>query len=114
VTQEVVLIEERVEARPLIGANKTHNQALSTLNEPRSHPTACSTPASIASVSQRTTWSAGYRNDFDLALSLNHLPSGRFGANAAWLALNVMSHKLSRWTVRIGGLDVVAASAAAP
>lgn len=45
---------------------------------------------------------------------LNHLPSGRFGANAAWLALNVMAHNLSRWTVRIGGLDVVAAGATTP
>ncbi len=32
----------------------------------------------------------------------NHLPSGRFGANAAWLALNVIAHNLSRWVARIG------------
>jgi len=65
----VVLIEERVEPRHLIGTDKTHNQALSTLNEPRSHPTACSTPACIASVSRQTSWSAGYRNDFDFVLA---------------------------------------------
>lgn len=40
-------------------------------------------------------------------VGLNHLPSGRFGANAAWLALNVMAHNLSRWTVKIGGIDTV-------
>jgi DDE family transposase len=33
---------------------------------------------------------------------LNHLPSGRFGANAAWLAINVIAHNMARWTSRIG------------
>ena len=52
--------------------------------------------------------------DLKYGVGLNHLPSGRFGANAAWLALNIMAHNLSRWTVRIGGLDIVAASAPTP
>jgi hypothetical protein len=43
--------------------------------------------------------------DLKYGVGLNHLPSGRFGANAAWLACNVIAHNLSRWTVRIGGLD---------
>jgi hypothetical protein len=43
--------------------------------------------------------------DLKYGVGLNHLPSGRFGANAAWLALNVIAHNLSRWTVRIGGID---------
>jgi hypothetical protein len=43
--------------------------------------------------------------DLKYGVGLNHLPSGRFGANAAWLTLNVIAHNLSRWTVRIGGLD---------
>ena len=29
------------------------------------------------------------------------LPSGRFAANGAWLAVQVMSHNLARWTARI-------------
>jgi hypothetical protein len=29
------------------------------------------------------------------------MPSGRFGANAAWLGLNVIAHNLMRWTGRI-------------
>ena len=33
---------------------------------------------------------------------LNHLPSGRFAANGAWLAVQVMAHNLARWTARIG------------
>ena len=33
---------------------------------------------------------------------LNHLPSGRFAANGAWLAVAVMAHNLARWTARLG------------
>ena len=40
--------------------------------------------------------------DLKYGVGLNHLPSGRFGANAAWLALQVMAHNLARWTGRIG------------
>lgn len=40
--------------------------------------------------------------DLKYGVGLNHLPSGRFGANAAWLALNVMAHNLARFTSRIG------------
>ena len=36
------------------------------------------------------------------SLGLNHLPSGRFGANAAWLVLNVIAHNLARWVGRLG------------
>ena len=37
-----------------------------------------------------------------------NLPSGRFAANAAWLAVQVMAHNLARWTTRIGlGQQVV-------
>ena len=35
-------------------------------------------------------------------MGLNHLPSGRFPANAAWLSVQVMAHNLARWTARIG------------
>ena len=40
--------------------------------------------------------------DLKYGVGLNHLPSGRFGANAAWLGLNVMAHNLARWTSRTG------------
>ena len=40
--------------------------------------------------------------DLKYGVGVNHLPSGRFGANAAWLALNVIAHNLSRWVGRIG------------
>ncbi|MBA2535217.1 MAG: IS1380 family transposase [Rubrobacter sp.] len=40
--------------------------------------------------------------DLKYGVGLNHLPSGRFGANAAWLGFNVMAHNLARWTSRIG------------
>ena len=40
--------------------------------------------------------------DLKYGVGLNHLPSGRFGANAAWLTLNVIAHNLARWVTRIG------------
>jgi hypothetical protein len=35
--------------------------------------------------------------DLKYGMGLNHLPSGRFGANGAWFAFNVMAHNLVRW-----------------
>jgi hypothetical protein len=35
---------------------------------------------------------------------LEHCPSGRFFANAAWLACAVLAHNLIRWTARLGGV----------
>lgn len=40
--------------------------------------------------------------DLKYGVGLNHLPSGRFGANAAWLAFNVMAHNLARWVAQLG------------
>ena len=49
-------------------------------------------------------------------VGLNHLPSGRFAANGAWLAVQslprtrygVIAHNLARWTARIGlGAQIV-------
>ena len=40
--------------------------------------------------------------DLKYGVALNHLPSGRFAANAAWLAVQVMAHNLARWTARLG------------
>ena len=39
--------------------------------------------------------------DLKYGVGLNHLPSGRFPANAAWLAVQVIAHHLARWTSRI-------------
>ena len=39
--------------------------------------------------------------DLKYGVGLNHLPSGRFPANGAWLAAQVMAHNLARWTARI-------------
>jgi hypothetical protein len=35
-------------------------------------------------------------------MGLNHLPSGKFAANGAWLAVQVLAHNLARWTARLG------------
>jgi hypothetical protein len=40
--------------------------------------------------------------DLKYGVALNHLPSGRFPANGAWLAVQVIAHNLARWTARIG------------
>ena len=40
--------------------------------------------------------------DLKYGVGLNHLPSGRFPANAAWMAVQIMAHNLARWTARIG------------
>jgi hypothetical protein len=44
--------------------------------------------------------------DLKYGLALNHMPSGKFGANAAWLALNVIAHNLCRWIGRLGEFAV--------
>ncbi len=48
--------------------------------------------------------------DLKYGVGLNHMPSGRFGANAAWLALNVIAHNTARWTSRIGLGDTLIAT----
>ena len=45
--------------------------------------------------------------DLKCGVGLNHLPSGRFAANAAWLAVQAIAHNLARWTSRIGLGDQV-------
>jgi hypothetical protein len=48
--------------------------------------------------------------DLKYGMGLNHLPSGRFPANAAWLAVQVTAHNLARWTARLGlGAGIVTA-----
>ena len=46
--------------------------------------------------------------DLKYGVGLNHLPLGRFAANAAWLAVQVMAHNLARWTGRIALSEPVA------
>ena len=40
--------------------------------------------------------------DLKYGVALNHLPSGRFAANAAWLALQAIAHNLGIWVNRLG------------
>ena len=41
--------------------------------------------------------------DLKYGVGLNHLPSGVFAANAAWLALQVIAHNLGRWLSQLAG-----------
>jgi hypothetical protein len=44
-------------------------------------------------------------------IGLNHMPSGRFAANGACLAVQVIAHNLARWTARLGlGARIVTAT----
>ena len=43
--------------------------------------------------------------DLKEGAGMDHCPSGRFFANAAWLACAVLAHNLTRWTARLGGLQ---------
>jgi hypothetical protein len=43
--------------------------------------------------------------DLKEGAGLEHCPSGRFFANAAWLGCAVLAHNLLRWTARLGGLQ---------
>jgi hypothetical protein len=48
--------------------------------------------------------------DLKYGMGLNHLPSGKFAANGAWLAVQVLAHNLARWTARLGlGAGIVTA-----
>jgi hypothetical protein len=40
--------------------------------------------------------------DLKYGVGLNHLPSGRFGANAAWLGFQAIAHNLARWLAQLG------------
>jgi len=42
--------------------------------------------------------------DLKESAGLEHCPSGRFFANAAWLGCAVLAHNLVRWTARLGHL----------
>jgi hypothetical protein len=44
--------------------------------------------------------------DLKYGLALNHMPSGKFAANAAWLALNVIAYNLTRWMGRLASFSV--------
>ena len=44
--------------------------------------------------------------DLKYGLGLNHMPSGKFGANAASLALNVIAFNLTRWMGRLAGFAI--------
>jgi Transposase DDE domain group 1 len=42
--------------------------------------------------------------DLKEGAGLEHCPSGRFFANAAWLGCAVLAHNLTRWTARLGDI----------
>ena len=75
-----------------------------------SSPDTAITPSSPTAMGRRWNWRpiighAEVENairDLKYGVGLNHMPSARFAANGAWLAVQVMAHNLARWTARIG------------
>ena len=59
-------------------------------------------PVALAAAHRRHATVEATIRDLKYGLGLNHFPSGHFGANAAWLALNVMAHNLARWVGQLG------------
>lgn len=43
--------------------------------------------------------------DLKEGAGLEHIPSGHFFANGAWLACAVLAHNLIRWTAHLGGIE---------
>ena len=67
-----------------------------------SSPTGRGTPWELEADHRRHAEIENAIRDLKYGVGLNHLPSGRFAANGAWLAVQVMAHNLARWTTRIG------------
>jgi hypothetical protein len=42
--------------------------------------------------------------ELEYGAGLDHVPQRKFGANTAWLVLNIIAYDLSRWVSRLGGL----------
>ena len=59
-------------------------------------------PATLAAAHRRHATVEATIRDLKYGVGLNHFPSGHFGANAAWLAVNVLAHNLARWVGQLG------------
>ena len=68
----------------------------------RSSPTATGKTLELEADHRRHAEIENAIRDLKYGVGLNHLPSGKFAANGAWLAVQVIAHNLARWTARIG------------
>jgi hypothetical protein len=95
--REVRLIVRRV--RPIPGSQ------LALFSEFAYHPFITDRPGDTLELESDHRRHAEVENvirDLKEGVGLNHLPSGRFAANGAWLAVQVMAHNVARWVSRIG------------
>ena len=92
----VRLIVRRVRPTPGLPARALH---ASTTTTPSS-PTATGDTLALEADHRRHAEVENAIRDLKYGVGLNHLPSGRFAANGAWLAVAVMAHNLARWTAR--------------
>ena len=94
----VRLIVHRVKPTPGFSTGPVRHPTASTPSSPTARATPWTWRPTIAATPRSRTPSA----TSSTGVGLNHLPSGRFPANAAWLAVQVLAHNLARWTGRIG------------
>ena len=93
----VRLIVRRVKPAPGSSARALHQLQLPRLHHrPRRGDAGAGGRPSVTPRSRTRSATSKY------GVGLNHLPSGRFTANAAWLAVQVIAHNLARWTARLG------------
>ena len=78
---------------------------------PSSFPTGATTASSPTAPSPLAQVEADHRRHAQIELAirdlkegsgLNHAPSGRFFANAAWLLVSCLAHNLLRWIAALG------------
>ena len=78
-------------------------------------PTGATTPSSPTSTATPSTVDAFHRHhavvelairDLKEGAGLEHVPSGNFHANSAWLQCAVLAHNLIRWTAILGDIRV--------
>ena len=72
----------------------------------RSSPTSTATPSSVDAFHRHHAVVELAIRDLKEGAGLDHVPSGNFHANSAWLQCAVLAHNLIRWTAILGDVRV--------
>lgn len=99
-SQEVRLIVRRVKPTP--------GSQLALLATYDHHPFITDRPGGLVALEADHRAHAGIEQvirDLKEGAGWAHMPSGRFGANAAWMAIGAIAHNLARFTCRLGGIS---------
>ena len=80
-----------------------NNRCGPTGDTTRSSPTPTTTPPPLMSSTAPTPSSSSPSATSKKAPRLDHVPSGHYGANCAWLACAVLAHNIGHWTALLAG-----------